>query len=184
VVTVSVGMLILRIVVGLLFIGHGTQKLFGWFGGGGREGTTGMVGSLGYRSPELIGLLGGLAEAIGGLLLLLGFLTPVGTALIVAMMISAILAVHAPNGVWNTNNGIELPVVYIAAAFAAAVAPGRYSLDRVIGWGWNQRFAAMIALTVGIVAGVVAAVAFRTPPGRRAEPAAPPTEEIPRDRAA
>ena len=179
----SAGMLILRIVVGLLFIGHGTQKLFGWFGGGGREGTTGMVGSLGYRSPELMGLLGGLAEAVGGLLLLLGLLTPLGAALIVAMMTSAILAVHAPNGIWNTNNGIELPVVYIAAAFAAAIAPGRYSLDHAIGWGWNQRFVAMIALTVGIVAGV-AAVAFRTPPGRTAQPGAPPTEELPRDRAA
>ena len=180
----SVGMLILRIVVGLLFIGHGTQKLFGWFGGGGREGTTGMVGSLGYRSPEQMALVGGILEAAGGLLLLLGLLTPLGAAFIVAMMVSAILTVHAPNGIWNTNNGIELPLVYIAAAFAAAVAPGRYSLDRALGWGWNQKMVALIALLVGIVAGVVAAVAFRTPPGRTAEAAAPPTEEIPRDRAA
>jgi len=78
---VSVGMFILRVVVGLLFIGHATQKLFGWFGGEGPEGTSGFFGSLGYRSPRTMALVGGLTETVGGLLVLLGLLTPLGSAL-------------------------------------------------------------------------------------------------------
>jgi putative oxidoreductase len=100
-------MLLLRIVVGLLFVGHGTQKLFGWFGGHGREGTARFFGSLGYRPPETMAVVGGLVETTGGLLLLLGLFTPFGSALIVGMMVAAILSVHAPKGIWNENGGLE-----------------------------------------------------------------------------
>jgi putative oxidoreductase len=103
----SIGMLLIRIVVGLLFIGHGTQKLFGWFGGHGREGTAGSLASLGYPSPENADVFGGVAEAGGGLLVLLGLLTPLGSALIILMMVSAMLAVHVRNGIWNTSGGIS-----------------------------------------------------------------------------
>jgi putative oxidoreductase len=159
----SVGMLLIRVVVGLLFVGHGTQKLFGWFGGNGREGTAGFMASLGYPAPDVTAVVGGLAESLGGLLLLLGFLTPLGAALVIGMMVSAILAVHARNGLWNSGGGIELPLVYLIVATAVAFGAGRYSLDRVIGWGWNHRLVALVALLVGIVGGVVASLTRRTP---------------------
>ena len=154
----SGGMLLLRIVVGTLFIGHGTRKLFGWFGGDGRQGTAELVGSLRYHPPKTVAILLGLAETVGGTLLLLGLLTPVGTALIVGVMVSAILVVHAPKGVWNTDGGLELPLVYIFASLAAAFAPGRFSLDHVLEIGWNGRVAAVAALGVGIIVAVGLAV--------------------------
>lgn len=170
----SVGMLLLRIVVGTLFIGHGTRKLFGWFGGRGRRGTAELVGSLGYDPPSTMGILLGLAETVGGSLLLLGFLTPVGTALIVAVMVSAILVVHAPKGVWNTDGGVELPLVYIVASVASALAPGRYSLDRALGIAWSGRVAAVAALGVAIIVAVGLAVRRDVVP-----PAEPATDELP-----
>jgi putative oxidoreductase len=169
----SVGILLLRVVVGLLFIGHGTQKLFGWFGGHGREGTAKFFGSLGYRPPETMAIVGGLVETIGGTFLLLGFLTPVGTAMIVGMMVSAILAVHISRGIWNENRGIELPLVYIFAAVAIAFAPGRYALDRVLGIEWSGRVAGVAALGVGIIVAVGLAVA------REFEREEPATDELP-----
>jgi putative oxidoreductase len=170
---VSVGILLLRIVVGLLFIGHGTQKLFGWFGGHGREGTARFFGSLGYRPPHVMALVGGLVETVGGTLLLLGLVTPVGAALIIGMMVSAILAVHISNGIWNENGGIELPLVYIFAGLAMAFSPGRYSLDRLIGIELNGRVAAVAALGVGIIVAVGLAVA------REFDRREPATEELP-----
>ena len=154
----SGGMLLLRIVVGTLFIGHGTRKLFGWFGGDGRQGTAELVGSLRDYPPKTVAILLGLAETVGGTLLLLGLLTPVGTALIVGVMVSAILVVHAPKGVWNTDGGLELPLVYIFASLAAALAPGRFSHDHVQEIGWKGRVAAVAALGVGIIVAVGLAV--------------------------
>lgn len=160
----SIGMLMLRIVVGLLFMGHGAQKLFGWFGGGGQEGTAGYLSTLGYRRPRLMALVGGLTEALGGLLIALGLFTPVGSALIVGMMVSAILVVHLPNGVWNQNGGLELPLVNIMVATAIAFRPGRYSLDSAFGFGWNGRLFGVLALSVGLLAAVVVTVAMRRAP--------------------
>lgn len=160
----SVGMLMLRVVVGLLFMGHGAQKLFGWFGGGGREGTAGFLASLGYRSPRLMSLVGGITEGLGGLLIAFGLFTPVGSALIVGMMVSAILVVHLPNGVWNQNGGIELPLVNIMAATAIAFRPGRYSLDSAFGIGLNGRLFGVLALSVGLLGAVVVTVTMRRAP--------------------
>lgn len=157
----SVGMLLLRIVVGMLLAGHGAQKLFGWFGGHGRQGTAGFLGTLGYPAPGLAAVVGGVAETLGGLLLALGLLTPLGTALVIAMMVSAMLSVHVRHGVWNTEGGIELPLVYAVAAAAIAFGPGRYSLDRAIGWGWDDRAVAIAAIAFGIVGGVVTALVRR-----------------------
>jgi putative oxidoreductase len=159
---VSVGMLILRVVVGLLFIGHGTQKLFGWFGGGGPEGTSGFFGSLGYRSPRTLALVGGLTETVGGVLVLLGLLTPLGSALIIGMMVAAILAVHIDKGVWNSNGGIELPLVFIAAATAIAFSPGRYAIDRALDLGLDGKLSGVLALSVGLMAGVAVEVMMRS----------------------
>src|SRR5436190_19282313 len=114
------GLFILRVVVGGLFIGHGTQKLFGWFGGHGPEGVGRFLDSLGYQPGRRMAVLTGLAEAGGGALFAIGLLTPLGAAAIIGVMVNAIVAVHMKNGVWNDNGGVELPTVYSTAATAVA----------------------------------------------------------------
>src|SRR5205085_1331559 len=101
----NIGLFVLRIVVGGLFIGHGAQKLFGWFGGGGLKGTGQMYDKIGFRPGRRMAMLAGASEFGGGALLVLGFLSPLGSAAIIGMMTAAILAVHLPNGMWNTNGG-------------------------------------------------------------------------------
>lgn len=151
------GLLVLRVVVGALFIGHGTQKLFGWFGGHGVEGTGGFMESLGFRPGKQYALLGGGAEAGGGLLLFLGLFTPLAAAAIIGMMINAIFAVHVENGAWNQDGGYEYPLVLAVAASALALADGgAASLDKLLGLnlggliGW-------LGIFLGVIAGVVAA---------------------------
>ncbi|MBV8160085.1 MAG: DoxX family protein [Acidimicrobiia bacterium] len=151
------GLLVLRLVVGALFIGHGTQKLFGWFGGHGVEGTGGFLESLGYRPGTRYAVLGGVAEAGGGLLLVLGLLTPLAAAAVIGMMINAIFAVHVDKGAWNQDGGYEYPLVLAVAAGAIALGDGgTAAVDRLLGLnlggllGW-------LGILVGIIAGVVAA---------------------------
>ncbi len=150
------GLLVLRLVIGALFIGHGTQKLFGWFGGYGVEGTGGFMESLGYRPGKHFAVLGGAAEAGGGLLLFLGLLTPLAAALLIAMMINAIFAVHLENGVWAQNNGYEFPLVLAVAAGAIALADGgAAAVDSGIGLHLGG-LVAWIGILVGVIGGAVA----------------------------
>src|SRR2546430_16184143 len=89
----SYGILLLRLVVGIAFVGHGTQKLFGWFGGYGPKGTGGFFASKGYRAPVLMAVAAGLSEAGGGTLLAPGVLTPPGGALLATAVINALAPV-------------------------------------------------------------------------------------------
>ena len=93
----------LRLVLGGVFIAHGAQKLFGWFGGPGLQGTAGFFDQAGLKPGSVMALLAGLAEFGGGLLVLLGLLTPVGALAVIVVMIVAILRVHLPNGFFNTS---------------------------------------------------------------------------------
>jgi putative oxidoreductase len=157
-----IGLLLLRLVVGAIFIGHGAQKLLGWFGGGGPEGTAGMMGTLGYRSARTMALLAGAAEALGGLLLLLGLFTPFACAAIIGVMTNAILAVHAPKGFWNTRGGIEFPLTLLVVAAALGfMGPGRISLDRALGIVLKGPATGIVALLAGILAGVAVFVLGR-----------------------
>ena len=129
----SAGLLILRVIVGALFIGHGTQKLFGWFGGHGLQGTGGFVASLGFRPGRFWAFTAGFSEAMGGLMFAVGLITPLAAAMIIGMMVSATVVVHWKKGLWNTNGGYELPLVYATIALAVAwIGPGAYSIDRLI----------------------------------------------------
>src|SRR5881394_2627131 len=103
----DLGLLVLRVVLGLIFAAHGSQKLFGWFGGYGLAGTGGFMESLGFRPGKTFATAAGLSEFSGGLLLALGFLGPVGPALILSVMVVAVITVHAKNGFFVSNNGIE-----------------------------------------------------------------------------
>jgi putative oxidoreductase len=124
------GALIIRAVVGPLFIGHGTQKLFGWFGGHGVEGTGGFFEQLGLRPGKRHAVAAGAAETAGGALLTLGALTPVATTIVSSTMVTAIRKVHAAKGPWVTEGGFEYNAVLIAAMTALAEAgPGFLSVD-------------------------------------------------------
>jgi len=170
------GLLVLRLVVGALFIGHGTQKLFGWFGGYGVEGTGGFLESLGYQPGKRFAVLGGLAEAGGGLLLFLGLLTPLAAAFLIAMMINAIFAVHAENGAWNQNNGYEYPLVLIVAVAAIALADGgAAAIDGLFGLSLGGLFG-FLGIIVGLIGGG-AATAIRTSEEEAAEATSEEQEE-------
>src|SRR6266536_2301590 len=133
----SYGLLLLRIVVGGTMFSHGAQKLFAWFGGHGLRGTAGFFGNLGYRAPLLMTLAAGLAES-GGLLFAAGFVTPLAALGIAVVMLNAIAIVHWPKGFFNGNGGLEFPLTLLTVAVAvSAIGPGRFSLDRAIGWDDN-----------------------------------------------
>ena len=151
-VMLNLGLLILRLVLGLTFMGHGSQKLFGWFGGGGLAGTTGMMKKMGLRAPEFWALLAGLSEFGGGLLLALGFLTPLGSLGIIAAMLVAISQVHWPKGFWNTKGGFEFPLINLTAALALALTgPGLYSLDAVLGTSLPEPVILLVGLALVIL---------------------------------
>jgi putative oxidoreductase len=125
----NLGLLIIRLVVGLTFMGHGAQKLFGWFGGHGLKGTAGWMESIGLRPGWWMALMAGLSELIGGALFAAGVGTSLGAALIVLTMLVAIFKVHGKNGYWITAGGIEYNVVLIAVAIGVAlIGPGSYVL--------------------------------------------------------
>ena len=160
----DVGLLIVRVVVGGLFVGHGTQKLFGWFEGGGIKGTGGMFAQLGYREPRRMAVLAGLAEAGGGTLLALGLATPLAAAILIGVMVNAIGAVHLNKGLWAQKGGFEYPLVMIAVAVAlASIGPARYSLDHVIGWSPDGQTSTLFALGLGVLSGLGVLATRRTP---------------------
>jgi len=125
----DLGLLIIRLVIGLLFIGHGAQKLFGWFGGYGLKGTGGWLDSIGVKPGVAMALIAGLGEFVGGLLFATGIGTWVGAILIAATMLVAIIKVHGQNGIWATQNGYEYNLTLIAVAIGVAlIGPGAYVL--------------------------------------------------------
>lgn len=149
------GLLIIRIVIGLTLAAHGSQKLFGWFGGNGLPGTAQMFERLGYRPGNVMAFLAGLGEFGGGVLLALGFLTPLAAAAGIGVMLNAIVSVHLSKGFWSSNRGYEFPLA-IAAAFAGIgfTGPGRYSFDAAIGWHQTSWVWGLLALLVGAASGV------------------------------
>ena len=151
------GLLVARVVFGLLMAAHGAQKLFGWFGGYGLSATGQFMVQLGYSRGRFFAAAASATEVVSGLLLALGLLGPVGPALIVAVMIVAAVTVHLPNGVFATTNGVELPLLFGAAAVAFALAGfGPYSLDAVTGMSalWTPKLTFAV-LAVGVVGGIV-----------------------------
>lgn len=127
---VSLGLLLVRLVVGLTFVGHGAQKLFGWFGGYGPKGTGAWLESIGIKPGVFMAVLAGLGEFVGGLLFAAGLLTPIGAGLLIITMIVAIFSVHGKNGYWVTSNGYEYNLVLIVIALGIAlIGAGSYSFD-------------------------------------------------------
>ena len=158
----DLALLVLRLVVGLLFVGHGSQKLFGVFGGGGLEGTTGMFDNIGLHPAWLHARVAGTAEFGGGALIALGLFTPFAAAALIGVMIAAIATVHAKNGIWNTNKGYEFNLTLIAAVFAlAGIGAGAWSLDNAFGFDLHGTVWAIAALAAGIIGGIASVLAGR-----------------------
>ncbi len=129
----DIALLLLRLVFGLTFAAHGIQKLFGWFGGHGLEGTAGFFESLGLKPGRTMALMAGLGELVGGLLIAFGLLTEVGAVLMIVPMLIAIFKVHGKNGYWATDGGYEYNLAIITVAVALVFAgPGAYSLDALL----------------------------------------------------
>ncbi|MFN2637379.1 MAG: DoxX family protein [Gemmatimonadaceae bacterium] len=164
------GLLVVRVVFGLVLAAHGAQKLFGWFGGYGLAGTGGFMESLGFRPGSVFATFAGLGELIGGLLLALGFLGPVGPALLLSVMLVASITVHRKNGLFVANNGIEVPLLYAAAGVGLAMTgPGRYSIDAAFDRNWLlSPTVTWIVLGIGLLGGI-GNLALRRP-----SPASPP----------
>jgi len=152
----SLGLLILRLVVGLTMAAHGAQKLFGWFGGYGLQGTGGFLEKLGFFPGRRNALFAGLAEFTGGLLLALGLATPLAATLIVSVMFVAVATVHLKNGYFNSNQGYEYNLTLAVVALGIAImGAGPISLDAALGihdagpvWGLG-------ALLAGVIGGAV-----------------------------
>ena len=157
----GVGLLILRVVVGLTLAAHGAQKLFGWFGGPGLKGFAGMLEQLNLRPALAWAVVAGLAEFLGGLALALGLLTPLAAYAIAGSMLVAIFTVHLARGFWNHQGGLEFPLTILASVVAVALAgPGAYSLDRGLGIALPEPLTLIVGAVV-LVAGVLAAMAGR-----------------------
>jgi putative oxidoreductase len=170
---------LMRGLIGGLFIGHGTQKLFGWFGGPGLDGASGMMEKLELHPARRHALLAGAAEAGGGLLLILGAMTPLATMMLTGSMTTALRKDHGANGPWVTQGGWEYNAVLIAAVTALAEhGPGAPSVDaamfpRLHGPAWA------IASLAGGVAGSY--MAERPPFNQPPEPAVEPTGRFVRE---
>jgi len=156
----DIGLLVLRLAVGLILAAHGAQKLFGWFGGYGIAGTAGFFESLGFRPGKLQALLAGSAEFFGGLLLAAGLATPLAALLIVSVMLVAIVSVHAGKGLFASKGGYEYNLVLAATAAALAfTGPGAWSIDALAGFatgGWRSGVGAVV---LGLAGGAGALLA-------------------------
>jgi putative oxidoreductase len=162
----STGLLIARLVLGTLIAAHGTQKLFGWLGGYGLTATGGFFEQIGFRPGRTFAAAASVSEIAAGVLLVLGFLGPIGPALLLSVMIVAAVSVHWNHGQFAATNGIEVPLLYATGGQTLALTgPGAYSLDAVLGldrlWSPGLEWA---ALGAGVLAAVVNLAARRPAP--------------------
>ena len=158
----DLALLIARLIIGLGLAAHGAQKLFGWYGGYGTKGTGEFMASLGFTMGVPMAVLAGTGELAGGLLTAIGFLGPIGPALIIAVMTEAIITVHMKNGWFSTKNGVEFPMTVAAGSLLIAfTGPGSYSLAELLGgfgsgWGWSVQTTWIMVLVAVIGAAGVA----------------------------
>lgn len=160
---ISLGLLVLRLIVGGILFAHGAQKLFGWWGGPGMQGWTGAMTRMRVRPATPWAWMSALAEFAGGIGLALGFLDPLPSFAIAGSMLVAILLVHLPKGFFTSKGGYEFNLSLLAAVAAVALAgPGAYSLDAVFGIRFPEPVT-LIVMTVLTILGVGAAVLTRSP---------------------
>ncbi|HET9871428.1 MAG TPA: DoxX family protein [Propionibacteriaceae bacterium] len=155
----DLGLLLVRAGLGATLAAHGSQKLFGWFGGHGLSGTSGGMEAMGFAPPKLSAVMAGLGEAGGGVLLALGLATPVAGAAAASTMLAA-AAVHKPAGFFATEGGFEYTAVLGLTGAALAIGgPGHYSLDRALNDRLNRPW--MAAAALGLLGSASAAIIAR-----------------------
>jgi putative oxidoreductase len=165
----EIGLLLLRLTVGLTLAAHGTQKLFGWFGGQGLDGTGRGLEALGFVPGRRQALTAGLVELGGGLLLAIGLLTPLAATLALAVMFVAALSVHLPQGFFITSGGYEYTLVLgLAGLTLAFTGAGALSLDALLGWPLGGVAWGAAALVLGLAGGVVPLASRRRSPAHQA----------------
>jgi putative oxidoreductase len=159
----DIGLLLLRLAVGLTLAAHGAQKLFGWFGGPGLDGTGQFFVMLGFPPGRRYALMAGLAESGGGLSLALGFLTPAAVAIVVSVMLVAAVSVHIKKGFFLTNGGYEYTLVLSIAALAVAfIGPGSLSVDAMARCSVSGVLCGFTALLAGVVGGALPLIRRRS----------------------
>ena len=163
----EIGLLLLRLTAGLTLAAHGAQKLFGWFGGPGLEGTGQFFETIGFLPGRRHALMAGLAETGGGLLLALGLFTPIAGVLICSVMLVA-MAVNIKKGFFAQNGGYEYTVVLgVAALSVAFTGPGALSVDALFGNQLSGTFWGIAALFVGVLGGVLSLIQRRATPAQQ-----------------
>jgi putative oxidoreductase len=167
------GRLLARAAIGGLFIGHGTQKWFGWFDGPGLDGAAGMMDSLGMKPGRANAHAASAAETVGGAAVVLGAFTPAAAAALIATMITAIRTVHLPKGVWAQGGGYEYNVVLIASLLLLVDGgPGDLSVDSALGLEDTGAGWALAALAAGAAGSTLAMLAGKKYGEREAAAAA------------
>lgn len=163
----AIGLLLLRVLVGVPFSLHGFQKLLGWFGGGGLEGTAGWFRGLGFGDGRAAAVMAGASEVAGGLGLALGLLTPFAAAAMIGTMTTAAFVNNADGGFWSVSKGWELNGYLVVVPTAVVVVgPGRWSLDQALGLGmlWGV-VPGVLALLAGCAGGWLRWTTRRPPAG-------------------
>jgi putative oxidoreductase len=160
------GLFLIQLTVGALVFGHGAQKLLGWFGGFGIEGTAGYMESIGLRHGKLMAASAGITEITGGLLLATGLFVPLGAALVASAMLVAARTDHRGKGLWIWNYGSEHVLTNAAVVIGLAIAgPARWSLDTVVGWDVHGLGWGIGAAVVALIGGSSVLSLFRRPDG-------------------
>ena len=170
----KLGRLLARLAIGGLFVGHGTQKWFGWFGGPGLEKTSTTMEALGMRPGRRNAVAASATETVGGAMIIAGALTPLAAASLIGTMITAIRTVHLEKGIWAANGGYEFNLTLIAALLVLVDGgPGSPSLDSALGIEDTGPRWTLAALAGGVAgAALVAAAAARATPAVEMEPSA------------
>jgi putative oxidoreductase len=151
----DLGLLVVRLIIGGLFMGHGVGKLFGWFGQGGVNGTGAFFESVGYKPGEELAIVAGIVELAAGAMLVFGFMIPLGAAIIIGDMINAAW-VKSEAGFWVADDGYEYEFVLIFLALALTITgTGAYALDRNRDWFRSRAGGVVVAVVLGVISGIV-----------------------------
>jgi len=150
----DLGLLVLRLVVGLTMSAHGAQKAFGWWKGSGWAGWKAVMVRMGFRPATAWGVIGIAAELVGGLLLAIGFLTPLGAMALIGQSVVIIIKAHWSRGFWGRDGGFEFPLSLAAGVVAiVGTGAGALSLDAVLGLSWPVEVRVALA-ALGVVGGL------------------------------